>query len=252
MDFFTLPINNLDLIILIISCFLGSLITTSVGAGGGLFVIAGMSMVLPAATLLSIHALTQAGAGLVRSFIFRKYIIFKVFLLFLIGTLIGYSLSIHFLITLPEYKMKFILGLGIIILNFLPTFQIKKVTNVMIIFVGVITGFLTMFIGAMGPIVILFLGSFIKNRQYIVGTLAWCISFQNLGKSIIFGNLGFDYSAWIFLIIILILVSYLGTIIGKKLLDKSNDILFRKILKVVILILGSKLIFDSINIYLSL
>lgn len=38
----------------------------------------------------------------------------------------------------------------------------------------------------------------------------------------------------------------------KKLLDKSNDVLFKKILKIVILILGSKLIFDSINIYVSL
>ncbi len=252
MDFFTLPIDTIDLIILLISCFFGSLITTSVGAGGGLFVIAGMSMVLPATTLLSVHALTQAGAGLVRSFIFRKSVIFKIFFLFLLGTLLGYSLSIHFLVTLPEYIMKFILGLGIITLNFLPKFQIKKVNNYMIILVGTITGFLTMFIGAMGPIVILFFSAFINNRQFIVGTLAWCVSFQNLGKAIIFGNLGFDYSLWLFLIVLLILVSYLGTIIGKKLLDKSNDVLFKKILKIVILILGSKLIFDSINIYVSL
>lgn len=252
MEFLTLPVDNFDLIILLISCFLGSLVTTSVGAGGGLFVIAGMSMVLPATTLLSIHALTQAGAGLMRSFIFRKSVLFKVFFLFLVGTLIGYSLSIHFLVTLPEYMMKFILGLGIIILNFLPKFEIKKVSNNMIVIVGTLTGFLTMFIGAMGPIVILFFSAFISNRQLIVGTLAWCISFQNLGKAIIFGNLGFDYSSWLVLIVILIVVSYLGTIIGKKLLDKSNDVLFKKILKMVILILGSKLIFDAINLYFSL
>jgi len=34
MEFFTLPVDNFDLIILLISCFLGSLVTTSVGAGG--------------------------------------------------------------------------------------------------------------------------------------------------------------------------------------------------------------------------
>lgn len=252
MEFFTLPVDTIDLIILLISCFLGSLVTTSVGAGGGLFVIAGMSMVLPATTLLSIHALTQAGAGLMRSFIFRKSVIIKVFFLFLIGSLIGYSLSVPFLITLPEYMMKFILGLGIIILNFLPKIEIKRISNYMIVMVGILTGFLTMFIGAMGPIVILFFSTFISNRQLIVGTLAWCVSFQNLGKAIIFGKLGFDYTLWLFLIVILIIISYLGTIIGKKLLDKSNDVLFKKILKMVILILGSKLIFDAINLYLSL
>lgn len=252
MEFFTLPVNNLDLIILLVSCFLGSLVTTSVGAGGGLFVIAGISMVLPATTLLSIHALTQAGGGLIRSFIFRRFVLFKIFFLFIFGTILGYSLSIHFLVALPEYMMKFILGLGIIVLNFLPKFEIKVVSNYIIVIVGILTGFLTMFIGAMGPILILFFRTFITNRQLIVGTLAWCISFQNLGKAIIFGNLGFDYSLWIFLIIILIGISYLGTVVGKKLLDKSNDVLFKKILKIVILVLGSKLIFDAINLYLSL
>ncbi len=246
-----LPLETFDLSILLLSCFLGAMVTTSVGAGGGLFVIAGMSMVLPATTLLSIHALTQAGAGLIRSLLFIKSLIVKVFLLFMLGSLIGYALSIHFLVTLPEYSMKFILGLGIITLTFLPNLQIKKVSHYMIIVVGVLTGFLTMFVGVMGPIVIMFLSAFIKERLAVVGTLAWCMSFQNLGKAMLFGNLGFDFNPWIFLIILLVFVSYLGTVVGKKLLDKSNDLLFKKILKAVILVLGSKLIYDAFVLYMS-
>lgn len=249
MEFFSFPINDFDLFILLISCFFGAMITTSIGAGGGLFVIAGMSMVLPATTLLSIHALTQAGAGLVRAFLFRRFLLIKIFLLFLLGTLIGYAFSIHFLVILPEYIMKSFLGLGIIILTFLPSFRIKNISNTIILSVGVLTGFLTMFMGAMGPIVIIFFSAFIKERDFIVGTLAWCISFQNLGKAFIFGTLGFDFTPWAFLIIILIVISYLGTIVGKKLLDKSNDILFKKVLKIVILLLGSKLIYDALVLY---
>lgn len=246
MDFLTLPVDTFDLIILIICCFLGAAISTTVGSGGGLLVIGGMSMILPSTTLLSIHAITQSGSGFLRSFLFRKSFLVRFFVLFMMGSIIGYILSIYFLISLPEYIMKLSLGIGIIVLNMLPNLKFEKVSDFLIIIFGTITGFLTMFVGVMGPLVAIFLSSILTKRHLIVGTLAWCISFQNFGKSIIFGGLGFDYTPWIFLILLLILFSYLGTLAGKKLLDKSSNILFKKILKLVILILGSKLIYDGI------
>lgn len=250
MEIFNIPLELFDIFILILCCFIGAAISTTIGSGGGLLVIGGMSMILPPTTLLSIHAITQSGSGLLRAYLFRNNFYLKFFILFFIGTLLGYILSINFLISLPEYIMKFFLGVGIIILNIFPDIKISKPSNLFIILFGIVTGFLTMFVGVMGPLIAIVLGSFLKDRYLIVGTLAWCVSFQNLGKTIIFGSLGFNYLPWIFLIFLLILFSYLGTLFGKKILDKTNDILFKKILKVVILILGSKLVYDSINTYL--
>ena len=246
MDFFHLPLELFDVIILIVCCFAGAAISTTVGSGGGLLVIGGMSMILPPTTLLSIHAITQSGSGLLRSILFRKSFFIRFFLLFMLGTFLGYFLSIEFLISLPEYMMKLFLGVGIIVLNLLPNIRFKKVSDYYIVFFGCVTGLLTMFVGVMGPLIAIFLSAMTSERHMIVGTLAWCVSFQNLGKAIIFGGLGFDYLPWIFLILLLILFSYLGTLTGKKLLDKSNDKLFKKVLKVVILILGSKLIYDAL------
>lgn len=246
MDFLYLPLELFDVFILILCCFLGAAISTSVGSGGGLLVIGGMSMILPPTTLLSIHAITQSGSGLLRSFIFRKSFFRKFFVLFMLGTFLGYILSIYFLISLPDYIMKLILGVGIIVLNLLPNIKFKKVSDISIILFGASTGFLTMFVGVMGPLIAIFLAAITSERHLIVGTLAWCVSFQNLGKAIIFGGLGFDYFPWILLIIILIFFSYLGTLVGKKVLDKFNDGLFEKVLKAVILILGSKLIYDAL------
>ncbi|RXJ89746.1 hypothetical protein CRV01_07705 [Arcobacter sp. CECT 8983] len=244
--FLELPLELNDFIILLISCFIGAAITTSVGAGGGLVVIGGMSMALPPLTLLPIHALSQSGAGLLRAFLFRKTFIKYIFVYFMIGSLIGYIFASYFLVTLPEYMLKLFLGIGIITLNLIPNFEIKKISNFYIIVFGAVTGFLTMFIGAMGPLVIIFLSAYLKDRYLIIGTLAWCISFQNLGKTIVFYNFGFDYIPWLFTIFLLIVFSFLGTYLGKNLLDKSNNRLFKIILKTVILILGSKLIYDGI------
>lgn len=246
MDLLPESIGLYELFILIISCFIGAIISTTIGTGGGLLVIGGMSLILPLTALLSIHACVQAGSGLIRAFLFRNSFLHKFFILFFLGSLFGFYLSTAVLISLNENILKLFLGLGIVILTLIPTLKIDNISNVTIIFFGTITGFLTMFIGVVAPILGILLTSLLKDRRLIVGTLAWCISFQNFGKALIFSQIGFDYSSWIILILILVLVSYLGTLMGKKVLDKTKNQLFEKILKIVILLLGTKLIIESL------
>lgn len=235
-----------NVIALMLSCFIGAAITTGVGMGGGILVIGMMSLFLPISALIPIHALTQAGAGIIRAFIFRKSVLLRFFGLFALGTLVGYAIATQFIVVLPESSLKLFLGIGIIVLMFLPTFEVGVVSTRMIILLGVITGFLTMFVGVMGPIVGAFLASFVKERHIIVGTISWCLSFQNFGKALIFGKLGFDFTTWLFLIAALIFASYLGVIVGKKVLDRSSNMVFKKILKVVCLLLAGKLIVDAL------
>jgi len=246
MEFLPASIDLYDLFILITSCFIGAIISTTIGTGGGLLVIGGMSLILPITALLSIHASVQAGSGIFRAYLFRKTFLRKFFVIFFLGSLIGFFFSTLTLISLDENILKLFLGLGIILFSLLPNLKIDNISNITILLFGVITGFLTMFVGVVAPLLGILLSSMLKDRVMIVGTLAWCISFQNFGKALIFGQIGFDYSSWIVLIILLVIVSYLGTIVGKKLLKKSNNTLFEKILKVVILILGSKLIIEAL------
>lgn len=225
---------------------MGAAITTSVGMGGGILIIGTMSLFLPIQTLIPLHALTQGIAGVNRAFIFRKNVMKRFFIIFTIGTLFGLTISSNIFVTLSENTLKLILGIGLIVLNFLPNFTLTELPKKAIFSIGSATGFLTMFIGVMGPVLGIFLNSFVKDRHMIVATIAWCISFQNIGKAVIFTNIGFDYEPWLFLILLLTIFSYLGTIMGKRLLDKNNNELFKKILKGVILILASKLILEAL------
>lgn len=238
-------LTHLEVILLIVCCFLGSAITTTIGMGGGALVIAGMSLVLPINALIPIHAFVQGVAGINRAIIFRKHVLRLFFILFISGSIIGLTIAANLLVTLSEDNLKLFLGSGLLILNFLPRFKIYKLPKRTVFFTGFSTGFLTIFVGVMGPILAIFLNSFEKERVAIVGTVAWCISFQNISKAVIFSNVGFDYTPWLVLIVILVLVSYLGTILGKKLLAKSNNEVFKKVLKIVIFILAIKLIIES-------
>ena len=60
-------ITLFDLFLLILFCFIGAAISTSVGTGGGLVVIGAMSLIIPVTALLSIHAIIQAGSGILRA-----------------------------------------------------------------------------------------------------------------------------------------------------------------------------------------
>ena len=207
MEFLPASINLFELFILLISCFIGAIISTTIGTGGGLLVIGGMSLILPITALLSIHASVQAGSGLIRAFLFRDSFLRKFFFIFFLGSLIGFYLSTSVLISLNENILKLFLGLGIVILTLLPNLKIENISNPTILFFGVVTGFLTMFIGVVAPILGILLSSMLKDRHLIVGTLAWCISFQNFGKALIFGQIGFDYTPWLILITLLIIIS---------------------------------------------
>lgn len=234
-----------EVILLIVCCFFGSAITTTIGMGGGALIIGGMSLVLPISALIPIHAFVQGVSGLNRAVMFRKYVLKLFFILFISGSIIGLAIAANLLVTLSEDNLKLFLGSGLLILNFLPSFKIDKLPKKTVFCTGFFTGFLTIFIGVIGPIVAIFLNSLVKERLFIVGTIAWCISFQNISKAVIFSNVGFDYTPWLVLIFLLVLVSYLGTIVGKKLLAKSNNDIFKKVLKIVIFILASKLIIES-------
>ena len=246
MDIFPASLSLFELIVLLLSCFLGAIISTNIGSGGGLIIIAAMGQFLPIQVLIPIHALTQGGAGVFRSFLFRNHILKKFYILFMLGSALGFYLASNILITLPDFILKLILGLGIISLSLLPNFKIVKISAVTIVGFGALTGFLTMFMGVMGPLLALFLASFLKERHEIIATIAWCICTQNLIKSFLFASLGFDYLPWLSLISLLILSSYLGIFIGKQLLAKSSNKLFKIMLKYVILLLGFKLLIEAL------
>lgn len=247
MEFLPEGLSLWSIVALMFSCLIGSAITTGVGMGGGILVIGMMSLFLPITALLPVHALTQASAGLIRAFMFRKSVLVRFFIFFILGSFVGYAIATQFLILLPQSTLKLFLGLGIIIMVFLPTFEIESISDKTVLLLGIVTGFLTMFVGVMGPIVGAFLSAFVKERHMIVGTIAWCLSFQNMGKALIFGQLGFDFAPWFLLIVLLVFVSYMGVLVGKKVLDKSNNALFKKVLKVVCVLLGGKLIFDALS-----
>ena len=159
-----LGLDYIDTRLLLLLTMIGAGFTTAVGMGGGIIVIGAMSLFLPIHVLIPIHAIVQGGSGIFRAFTFRKTFLKQLFLIFVLGTLLGYAIGTNFLIALPDFALKLILGMGIIFLIYMPGFKVRRVSFMSIFACGSLTGFLTLFIGVMGPILGTFLTSFLSNR----------------------------------------------------------------------------------------
>ena len=125
-------------------------------------------------------------------------------LYFFIGNLIGATIG-GSIIEFTESVIEFILGIFILLTCWAPInfkFESKKRLTIL----GVITSFLTMFIGATGPFVIATVRKIIPEKQEVIATSAALLTIQHLLKAIVFGLFGFAFSDWIGLIACMILV----------------------------------------------
>jgi len=108
--------------------------------------------------------------------------------------------------------------------------------------VGVISSFLTMFVGGTGPFVITFVKSLGLDRLGIVGTNAGFMTLQHSLKTIVFALLGFAFSQWLLLILMMICAGLIGTLFGKRVLMTIDEANFKRVLNALLGVLAIRLI----------
>lgn len=108
-----------------------------------------------------------------------------------------------------------------------------------------------MFFGGTGPFVATYVKAQNLERHQHVGTHAMLMSLQHLLKTIAFGFLGFAFSAWAGLIVLLIFFGFLGTLAGRLVLARIDEKRFRFLLNTVLTILALRLIYAGATVLMS-
>jgi len=93
---------------------------------------------------------------------------------------------------------------------------------------GLISNFLTMFFGATGPFVANFVRSLDLPRQAHVATHAVLMTFQHGLKVAAFSVLGFAFGPWLTFLALMIGAVALGTVLGRQVLLRIDETLFRR------------------------
>ena len=229
--------------------FIGSFVAASLGLGGGLLVLAAMTLFLPPTVLIPIHAVVQIGSNGFRAFLMRRDILYSVIPAFVIGTLIGSYIGGKTLFALEIWVLQAILGVFVLYATWVPKFKSSNPGPAKFFGCGVFGGFATMFVGGTGPLVAPFVNAACKERQQVVSTHASLMTFQHLFKVILFGVLGFSFGPYIPLLVGLVSFGVCGTIVGKKVLDKLPEKVFRIGLQTILTLLAARLLYAAATTY---
>ena len=105
--------------------------------------------------------------------------------------------------------------------------------------------FLTMFIGATGALVAPFIAAACAKRRQVVASHAMLMSIQHGLKIIVFGYLGFSFAPYASLLIGLLAFGFAGTFVGKLVLNRLPEKIFRAGLKAVLTLLALRLLYGA-------
>ena len=249
----------MEFAILLIASFLTSSISAVLGMGGGIILLGIMSIIIPEGYMvIALHGVIQLISNSTRTFVFRKHIKKNIINKFTIGALIGVLISILIILFITQHYnvnsadeikvdfLKPIIGIFILWHLFFKK-RIKKQNRKKksFIYVGLIGGISSIFIGAIGPLIAPFFLKSELTKENIIANKAACQTITHLTKFplfIYFFNV--NYINELNTLFPLILAVYIGTNFGKKILHFIPEELFKKIFKYTLLIIALRLIIN--------
>ena len=232
---------------LVVLSFITSMLTAAVGIGGGLLMLTVMVSFLPPIIVLPVHGVIQLGSNGGRLAVMRQHVDWRIWRFFAIGSILGVILAGQVFINLSLEVLRALLGLFVLYAVWTPKLKPSNIALKGYTLVGIGTTFITMFVGATGPLVSSFLSPQKLGRERMVATLAACMTIQHGLKGIAFGVLGFYFQPWIPVIVIMIATGFLGTLLGRRILKKLPERLFSRLFRIVLTVLAGRLLYLAIT-----
>jgi uncharacterized protein len=228
---------------LLLTSVFTSAVTAAFGMGGGLVMLALLGNLLPAPAVVPVHGVIQLGSNVGRAVVFRRQIVWPFFAFFAAGAALGTVAGSALVVRLPEPLLYTALGLFLLASAWRPRLGIAAQRPVWLTPLGAFASFLTMFVGATGPFVAAALSSFRLPRHRLIGTHAAMMLLQHGLKVAAFGVLGFVYGPWLPLIGALMAAGFLGTLLGRKALDRLPERTFACLFRALLALLAARLLY---------
>ncbi len=230
--------------------FVSEIIGTISGFGASVFLVPLAGVFFDFKTALVLSGIIFIFSSFSKVFLFRKHInlplILKMGIPSVVFTLLGAYLNNIFDLKIAE------LAMGIFLIAFAITFFVKpdfklKANNLNAVGGGIASGFFTGFIGTGGAIRGAALSAFNLPKNVFVSTSAGIDLGGDLGRTIVYIANGYFDKKYIWYIPVLMVLAYAGSWLGKKLLDKVPEKVFKKVVLVLIFGIGVFMIYGFIT-----
>ncbi len=237
-------------ILFFLLAFASEIIGTICGFGSSVFFVPLAGMLFDFKTTLALTGILHIFSTSAQVYMFRKKInwmlMIKIGIPSVAMVLLGAYLN-------QKLEIKFAqLAMGIFLVAFAITFFIKKdlkfkPTNFNAITGGAVAGFLAGFIGTGGAVRGATLAAFDLKKEMFVGTSAGIDFAVDLSRTIVYLFNGYLDKKYIWFIPVLFVLATSGAWIGKKLLNKIPENIFKKIVLILIFGVGTLMIYSFIT-----
>lgn len=232
-------------IFLLLASALTSMITATLGAGGGVLLLVLMATWMPPAAIIPVHGMIQLGSNAGRATLTRHHIDWKVIAAFAPGVLVGAALGAWLLVDLPEYLWQLTIALFVLYLCWGPKLPKASFGKPGIFIASSFTSFISLFVGATGPLVAAFIKQIHTDRFRTVATFATAMVLQHAPKALVFTVAGFVFSDWLPFILAMIACGFAGTWIGLHLLRTMSNRWFSLVFNIALTLLALRLLWQA-------
>ncbi|WP_372964859.1 sulfite exporter TauE/SafE family protein [Marinobacter sp.] len=224
---------------------LTSMLTAVLGAGGGVLLLVLMASWMPPAAIIPVHGMIQLGSNSGRAVLTRTHIDWKVIAAFAPGVVVGASLGAWLLIDLPAQLWQLSIALFVLYLCWGPKLPKTSFGPLGIFIAAGVTSFISLFVGATGPLVAAFVKQIHEDRFRTVSTFATAMTLQHAPKALIFGFAGFVFSEWLLFILAMIACGFAGTWLGLRILKSITNRWFSLAFNIVLTLLALRLLWQA-------
>ncbi|WP_442915639.1 sulfite exporter TauE/SafE family protein [Marinobacter sp. C2H3] len=219
-----------------------SMVTAALGAGGGLLLLVLMASWLPPAAIIPVHGMVQLGSNGGRMAMTFRHIDWRVIAAFAPGVLAGAGLGALVLVHLPEHLWQLAIALFVLFLCWGPALPKGAFGPLGVFIAAGLTSFVSLFVGATGPLVAAFIKQIHADRFKTVATFATAMTLQHLPKAVVFGAAGFVFSDWLGFILAMVVCGFTGTWLGLRLLNALDNRRFTRLFNLVLTLLALRLL----------
>jgi uncharacterized membrane protein YfcA len=225
--------------------FVAAVVNAAFAAGGALILLAVTTTVLPVQAVVPIHSFLLIGSTVSRFYYFREFIDWKIAGPFLVGSALGALVGSGLYVELPEVLLATAISILMLVSVWMPRLSWQPAIRHPWAIVGFLhTLFSTLFaFGAVLQSVILHTK---LERREILGTMAGGLTGMGVFKIAGYAFYGFDYSPYVSLIAAAIVVSFIGTWVGKLLVDKIPEKQFRFGFRILITVIALRLLYSGL------
>jgi len=228
--------------IIVAGSFLAAVCNAAFSAGGALIILAVTSFVLPVSAIVPIHSTLLIGSTSSRTLFFWRDIDWRIAGPFLGGSVIAVAIGSRLYVELPETIIATAISVVMLFAIWLPDISWRPKIRHPWAIVGFIHSLLsTLFAyGALFHAIILHTG--LKKRQ-IVATMAASLTGMGLFKISGYTLNGFDYAPYVQTIVFAIAAAFLGTWVGKMIVDRISEKAFRAVFRSLVTLTALRLLY---------